>query len=292
MTPHDARVTLMSTPYTALYYSDINKLEFFRHQAPIELLRVIKLLEPGSVSWRFHVTTIAYNPFLVCIFEQRNTHRRNTTNSCSAAGGIGPWFSAGSARCTVPALGYRLPIIYNETPYLLLPGEIDYCLLFPRQRIKFHACKSYGFNIDAATVSSPGMQRISLFFFSYLWLKLSSPPSYFHTATIQLQAHPRYSCKHSEHPHGWSPFLFLVAHSKQPDYPIPWPNGIRYVLSCYRAWTVTPSWPCRLMVPAKSIKPPINVPLVAVDPYDKQFLPILAISPDPAVHRAFLPHAD
>lgn len=32
------------------------------------------------------------------------------------------------------------------------PGEIDYCLLFPRQRIKFHACKSYGFNIAMAAL--------------------------------------------------------------------------------------------------------------------------------------------
>ena len=99
-----------------------------------------------------------------------------------------------------------LPIIYNETPYLLLPGEIDYCLLFPRQRIKFHACKSYGFNIAVAE-RFIGMQQITLplpqffpffflFFFllfwsSYLLTKLCFSASACRRATIHFQPSSR-----------------------------------------------------------------------------------------------------
>lgn len=125
-----------------------------------------------------------------------STFHREYHNSCSTIGGDR---SARRKRC-VSALGYRLPIIYNETPYLLLPGEIDYCLLFPRQRIKFHACKSYGFNIAVAERST-GMQQITLlpylyfFFFlfwsTYLLTKLCFSTSACRRATIHFQPSSR-----------------------------------------------------------------------------------------------------
>lgn len=114
------------------------------------------------------------------------------------------------------ALGYGLPIIYNETPYLLLPGEIDYCLLFPRQRIKFHACKSCGFNIAVAALRT-GTQQITpilLPFFSPLLPSPNSP----HPPPSQAHPPPRFAC-HTLPPYGsGSPFPRSLATDHYPPF--------------------------------------------------------------------------